>query len=39
MPAAASLLHQLLPDLVPDLLAVQEDAVEVKNDRFGHALT
>jgi hypothetical protein len=29
----------LFADLVPDLLAVQEQAVEVENNRFDHALT
>ena len=39
VPPAASLLHQLLAHLVPHLLAVQQDSVEVENDRLDHALT
>ncbi len=37
MPAAAALLGQLLPDLVPDVLGVDHDAVEVEDDRFDHS--
>ena len=36
-PAAAALPHELLADVVPDLLGVEQDAVEVEDDRLDHA--
>ena len=33
---AASLLGDLAPGLVPELLGVEEDAVEVEDDRLDH---
>ena len=39
VPAAAALLGELLAGLVPDLLGVEQDAVEVEDDRFDHSAT
>ena len=36
VPAAAALADQTLAHLVPDLLRVQEQAVEVEDDSVGH---
>jgi len=38
MPMGAALAHELLPDLVPDLLAVEEHARQVEDDGVGHAV-
>ena len=36
-PASAAFAGEALPDLVPELLAVDDDAVEVEDDRVDHA--
>src|SRR5207302_537390 len=38
-PAAAALARELLADLVPELLGVEEDAVEVEDDGLDHTAT
>ena len=37
VPAPAALARELLAHLVPDLLGVEQDAVEVEDDRLDHA--
>jgi hypothetical protein len=37
VPAAASLAREGLAHLVPDLLGVDEEAVEIEDDCFDHA--
>ena len=37
VPGAAALVRQLLADVVPHLLAVDDDAVEVEHDGLDHA--
>ena len=39
VPAAAALLGELLAGLVPHLLGVEQDAVEVEDDRLDHSAT
>ena len=38
VPAAAALAGELLAHLVPDLLGVEQDAVEVEDDGVDHAI-
>ena len=37
VPAAAALLGELLAGLVPDLLGVEQQAVEIEDDRLDHS--
>jgi len=38
VPAAAALADELLADCVPDVLGVEQDAVQVEDDRPDHRL-